>query len=138
MLALAAAPVAAGCGCDRVARVIGPGDTERLYVCADIAETAEERRRGLRGRETLAPDEGLLIVFPTEGEVCISNDGVPFSIDVVYADRTDEVIAVEREVPADDPTPRCHAPVERVLEVPAGVATQVVPKRGDMDGDLLR
>ncbi|MFW5921207.1 MAG: DUF192 domain-containing protein [Polyangiales bacterium] len=137
-LALVAASLAAGCGCDRFARVVGPDDSERLHVCAEVAETEEERRRGLKDRDSLAEDEGLLIVFPAEGEVCIVNEGVPFPIDVVYAAEGGEVVAVERDIPAGDSTARCHAPVERVLEVNAGVASRVVPRDGDMPGDLLR
>ena len=113
-------------------RVVGPDGAERLHACASLAETAPERRRGLKDRESLGPNEGLLIVFPTEGEVCIENGGVAFAIDVVYLDASGEVVAVERDVPAGDDTARCHDPVQRVLELPAGAAGAVA------EGDLLR
>lgn len=124
--------LAAGCGCDRVVRLLGSDEREKLHVCVEIAESEQERRQGLKGRETLAPEDGLLIAFPLEGEACIANEGVSFPIDVVYAGAEGEVVAVERGVPADDATARCHAPVLRVLEVAAGVADPVEA------GDLLR
>ncbi|MCB9592516.1 MAG: DUF192 domain-containing protein [Sandaracinaceae bacterium] len=92
---------------------------ERAF-CARVAATEAERLRGLRGEGPLAPGEGLLLPFPVEDEICIVNDGVSFALDVAYADAAGQVVAIERRLPANDGTPRCHAPVRDVLEVAAG------------------
>jgi len=89
------------------------------------AETAAERRSGLRGR-TLAPGEGLLIAFPVEDELCITNDGVDQSIDAVFIDGGESVAHVERAIPAGDGTVRC-ATGQWILEILAGDATAVHP-----------
>lgn len=113
----------AGCGDGLAAAVLAPGgELERFSVQVDLAETAEERERGLADRASLGPHEGLLIRFPVEGEVCIDNGGVDFAIDVVYARGDGGVVAIERQVAAGDRTSRCHAPVREVLEVAAGNA----------------
>lgn len=115
-----------GCAGDALARIESPEGEQRLEVAiAHEARSAEERMRGLRGR-SIADDEGLLIVFPSEGEVCIVNEGVDYAIDVVYANAEGTVISVQRDVPAGDATPRCRMPTSRVLEVRAGVAASVV------------
>jgi uncharacterized membrane protein (UPF0127 family) len=104
----------AGCGCPTVAEV---GDEA---FCVEIARTEAERRTGLRGRPDLAAGEGLLLRFPIEDELCIVNDGVAFPIDVLYADASGGIVAIERAVAAGDPTLRCHGPASDVLEVSAG------------------
>lgn len=108
-----------------VARIDSPEGEERLTVRVELAVTAEERMRGLRDRNSLPEDQGLLLVFPVTGEVCVVNDGVPFAIDAVFVDAEGVVTAVERAIPADDPTPRCHPLTRRVLELAAGVAATV-------------
>ena len=119
MRAAALALLVGACGCP--GEVVIGGAT----FCVEVAETEAERTRGLRGREPLAPGEGLLLVFPVEDEICVVNDGVGFGIDVAYANAAGEVVALEREVGAGDGTPRCHGPTQDVLEVPAGALAGV-------------
>jgi len=95
-----------------------------LSVYVRLAETAAERAQGLRGSAPLASDEGLLIVLPRELGVCVVNDGVPESIDAVFASDADRVTAVEAAIPADDPTARCHR-ARRILELPGGRAAPI-------------
>lgn len=109
-----------GAGRARVAVLEGDDDPVPRTFCADLATTAEERRRGLAGRQGLGPDEGLLLVFPTTGEVCIENGRVTFPIDAVFVDPAGQVVGVELEIPAGDGSARCVDGVERVLEVAAG------------------
>ena len=114
-------------GCDDAAMVElrGPLDELRLRMHVDLARTADERRVGLVGRAGLSPDEGLLLEFPVEGEVCIQNAFVTFAIDVVFVDADSRVVAVEAGVPAGDTRARCHAPVNSVLELADGAALSV-------------
>ncbi|UCF48044.1 MAG: DUF192 domain-containing protein [Myxococcales bacterium] len=82
-----------------------------------IAQTEYERHEGLRLHGPLAPNEGLLLVFPEEGRVCITNAGVPFPIDVIYLSADRQVIAIERNIPANAPGPYCHPTTQLVLEL---------------------
>lgn len=107
-------------------RVVGPEGNERLSVTATIAADESSRRRGLAGVASLPRDSALLIVVPRETEVCITNAGVVFAIDVIFAGADGTVIAVEREIPAGATALRCHASVQQVLETNAGVAAAVV------------
>lgn len=91
-----------------------------LAFCAEVASTEAERAQGLRGRDPLGPGEALLLEFSVEDEICIVNDGVSFAIDAAYADADGVVVALERAIAAGDPTPRCHARTQRVLETAAG------------------
>jgi uncharacterized membrane protein (UPF0127 family) len=124
--ALAAACAIAGCGDAPLrVRVEAPDGGVALEVRAGEAITAAERRAGLTAVPPLEIDEGLLLEFPIEGEVCLVNEGVPYAIDAVYVDSSARVVALERAIPADDPTFRCHLATRTVLEVVAGAAAEV-------------
>ncbi|MAQ16455.1 MAG: hypothetical protein CMN30_16890 [Sandaracinus sp.] len=97
-----------------------------LEVEVERAVTAAERRAGLEGRDPLAAGHGLLLEFPVEDEVCIANGGVDFGIDGIFLDASGLVTALEREIPAGDPTVRCGR-ARWVLEVGSGAAAEVVP-----------
>ncbi|MBK6575122.1 MAG: DUF192 domain-containing protein [Sandaracinaceae bacterium] len=122
----AALPLLSGACADvPLVEVRGPDGTLRLRVEADFARTADARREGLAGRDGLDEGRGLLLVFPTEGEVCIENTPVGFAIDAIFANAAGRVIAIERDIPAGDATSRCHQPVAQVLELAGGVALSV-------------
>ncbi|MBK6811886.1 MAG: DUF192 domain-containing protein [Sandaracinaceae bacterium] len=65
--------LASACAAVSLLEVRGPDGTLRLRVEADFARTAAARREGLAARDGLDDGRGLLLVFPTEGEVCIEN-----------------------------------------------------------------
>ena len=122
---IAAAMIVASCGDELEAEVRDATGQRVLRVRVDLAETAEERRQGLRGRTQLGEREGLWLRFPVEGEVCLTNQGVGFDIDALFASREGTIVAVERAIAADDGNPRCHDGTADVLEVRAGVALGV-------------
>lgn len=101
----------------------------RAELCVERARSEDERRRGLAGRAGLGAraglPAGLLIAFPLEGEVCITNAPVSFALDVAFAARDGALVRVDRGVPPGDPTLRCAAPVQSVLETEAGVLDAV-------------
>ncbi len=91
-----------------------------LALRVAIADTEYERQEGLRLHGPLDENEALLLVFPRETLLCITNDGVPFSVDLVYLDAGYGVIATERNMAPNDPGPYCHPGAKMVLELSAG------------------
>lgn len=61
-----------------------------LVRAAHLAGDSRSRRRGLLGRTTLADDEALVIA-PTQG---VHTFGMHFAVDVVFLDRTGQVLKV--------------------------------------------
>jgi len=82
-----------------------------------LAETEYERQEGLRLRGPLAENEALLLVFPTETQVCITNAGVPFPIHALYFSASQQRIATEPNIPPNAPGPYCHPTTQLVLEL---------------------
>ncbi len=86
-----------------------------------IADTAEERMRGLSGRDKLGGAEALLIEAPVVDEICISNRDVGFGIVAIWAAERDAsglapVITIE-PFSAMQEEIRCHPGAKYVLEV---------------------
>ncbi len=101
--------------------VIGD-QTVHVYV----ADTDAERELGLSGRERLAPDEGMLFVFPIEGKFSFWMKDMKFPIDILWLSNDGTVIYIEENV-SPDSYPEQFAPksglARYVLELPAGFAS---------------
>lgn len=112
----------AGCGAEEApqrAHLVDADGHVLMTLNLAIADTEYERQEGLRLHGPLAQDEALLMTFPSEARVCISNAGVPFSIDVLFLNTAGHLVGAERGIPANAPGPYCH-PAKRVLELQGG------------------
>ncbi|MGE3273533.1 MAG: DUF192 domain-containing protein [Vicinamibacterales bacterium] len=79
------------------------GQTARLEVVA----TEDARMRGLMFRERLAPDAGMVFVFPEAGFYPFWMKNTLIPLDMVWLDTERRVVAIARSVPpcAADPCP---------------------------------
>jgi uncharacterized membrane protein (UPF0127 family) len=98
------------------ARLLDDDGNTLLVLEIAIADTAYERQEGLRLHGPLAKNQALLMVFPKETQVCLTNTGVPYPIDALYLSPTGQVTAAEPNIPAQAPGPYCH-PAQQVLEL---------------------
>lgn len=101
-------------------------------IDAEIADSEEERVRGLSGRESLPPGKGLLFVFPQAGKYGIWMQGMRFPIDVFWIGTDDTVVWVEEQV-VPESYPAVFDPPEDaryILETNAGVAEAFGIKTG--------
>ena len=78
-------------------------------------------------RHTVGEEEGLLLVFPVTGEVCISQAFVGFPIDAVFIGEDLRVLEVATNIPAGSDSLVCVDAVRYVLEVAATRAAEVEP-----------
>ena len=91
-------------------------------ISAEVADTQVQRMRGLSGREGLAPDSGMLFIFETDGKWGIWMKDMRFSLDIIWADASGNIVTIERGA-ALESYPKAFepsAPARYVLEVPAG------------------
>jgi uncharacterized membrane protein (UPF0127 family) len=100
-------------------QIRGPSGELELDILAEVAASAEDRITGLSKHDSLAPDEGLLLIFPAPTRACIRNESVRFPIDAIFASAEQRVIAIVRDLPAGDPSTHCHDATAFVLELPA-------------------
>lgn len=97
-----------------------------LATQLEIARNSAERRKGLLGRPSLLPGEGLWI-RPCQA---IHTGRMNFPIDVVYLDRVKKVLKTASHIPAwrISVCLRAHS----VLELPAGTVVQTFTTPGDL------
>jgi hypothetical protein len=96
-----------------------------LATCMEIADSAAKRNKGLLGRKSLAPGEGLWIA-PCEA---VHTFWMQFSIDLVYLDRKKRI----RKLVSDVRPWRLSAcfSAHSVLELPAGTIRATRTEPGD-------
>ena len=132
LLALAVLPVGLAAGCADAARRPLPRATVELAgvrIAVEVAATEAARRRGLSGREALAPEAGMWFVFPREEQRVFWMAGMRFPLDIVFLDARRRVVEVVSDAPPPPPPPAAEkapaeytsrVPARYVLEVPAG------------------
>ncbi len=91
-------------------------------VRAEIAETTEQRVRGLSGRVQLGKDEGMLFVFSVPGTYAIWMPDMNFPIDIIWLDENMNVVDIkEHATPESYPEKfKPNKPASYVLEVSSG------------------
>jgi uncharacterized protein len=91
-----------------------------------VADTDNERERGLSGKKSLANDEGMLFVFNEAGPQGIWMKDMQFSIDIIWIDQNNIVQGITPSVSPDSYPTTFTSPtdVKYVLEVNANWAKQ--------------
>lgn len=106
-------------------RVVNTTRQTELGNRIETADRGPRRRKGLLGRDGLAPGQGLWIV-PCEA---VHTFAMRFPIDLVYLDRRRRVLKVRHSVPPGRISAclRAHS----VIELPAGTVRQAQVSAGD-------
>jgi uncharacterized membrane protein (UPF0127 family) len=136
LLVLLLLAVAAACGGEdgggpKVVIETADGEEE---IAVEIADTPEERARGLMGRESLPEDSGMIFVYPepTEGAYWMKNTLIPLSI--AFYDSNGEILRIlDMEPCRRDPCPLYDPGVPYVgaLEVNQGAFERLGVREGD-------
>ena len=103
------------------------GDT----IFVEIADSPDTRSHGLMFRPSMAPDRGMLFVFPEKGDHAFWMKNTLISLDMLWLDESGTIIHLEPNVPIctrkDDSCPRYQSPYKslQVLELNAGMAKKL-------------
>ena len=89
-------------------------------ITAEVASTPQAREKGLMFRKELAPNHGMLFVFPTPSNLCfwMMNTIVPLSIAFMRDDGT--IVNLEDMKPQTTDSHCSLRPVRYVLEMNQG------------------
>ncbi len=105
-------------------------------IRVSVADTPESRQKGLSGRAGLAPDEGILFVFPQDGKHGFWMKDMRFSIDILWLNADGRIVHIAKSV-SPSTYPQSFVPTKParyVLEVLAGYVTE----HGVAIGDVVR
>lgn len=111
------------------------GDWGQARFVIELADTPQERSRGLMHRESLPRGAGMLFVYerPQRAEFWMKNTLIP--LDMIFADRTGRVTRVHHMAQPGDLTPIPGGDaVFAVLEINGGLARRF----GIAPGTVLR
>ena len=105
----------------------------------DIADDPAERAQGLSGRESLASQSGMLLVYDPGGAPGIWMKGMLFPLDIVWIGDDCTVLDTTANIPtpspgasdADLPRYRPATPTTYVLEINAGDVDRLEIQAGD-------
>jgi uncharacterized membrane protein (UPF0127 family) len=101
-------------------------------VEAEVVRTPEEMARGLMYRERLAPDAGMLFLFPEEANHVFWMKNTLIPLDMIFIDAGGAVVGVvERAEPLTTSARQVGQPSRSVLEVAGGTAAERGVRRGD-------
>ena len=102
----------------------------------DLAITPQEKERGLGGRDSLDPDNGLLFPYDHTEQYSFWMKDMRFPIDIIWI-RDNQIIDISRNVPIESGTQlrvyQPKEPVNKVLEINAGISDA----NGFQAGDLV-
>lgn len=102
-------------------------------IHAMVARHPSTRERGLSGLPALAPDEGMLFIFPEQGRHSFWMKDMKFAIDIIWIASNRDIIAISSGI-SPDTYPDTFIPprdVQFVLELGAGSAEKIGLKAGD-------
>lgn len=98
-------------------------------ISLEIADSQAERLRGLSGRSSLAPDAGMLFVFPTSNIYSFWMNGMQFPLDIIWISRGKVVDVVTLPPPSigssEIPQYKPSVDADMVLELNAGQAAML-------------
>lgn len=130
LMALTGLPLAAeDCRADRIEL---RGDWGRAAFSIEIADSVEERARGLMFREAMAAGAGMIFVYPEPGPVAFWMKNTRIPLDMIFADENGQVLRVHDNAIPGDLTPIDGGDgVLVVLEINGGLAKRLGIEPGD-------
>src|SRR3989338_2460075 len=102
-------------------------------VRVTAADTPATRQRGLGERNNLAPDEGMLFIFPQDGKYGFWMKNMKFPIDILWLSEARRIVYMAQSV-SPETYPQVFTPsipARYVLELPAGYAKAYTVDVGD-------
>jgi uncharacterized membrane protein (UPF0127 family) len=98
----------------------------------ELALTPAQQQQGLMFRQSMAPDAGMLFVFPESREQAFWMHNTYIPLDMVFIKPDDTILSIaERAVPLTDTAVPSRGEAKFVLELNGGTASRLGIKPGD-------
>lgn len=98
----------------------------------ELALTNKQRQQGLMYRKELAPDKGMLFIFPTERMQSFWMRNTYIPLDIIFLRADGSIVNIVKNAEPETDTPRSStAPAKAVLEIAGGRAAELQLAPGD-------
>ena len=109
--------------------VSAPDPIARFTV--ELAQTPQERGRGLMFVEEMPRSSGILFVFPDEQMRSFWMRNTLIPLDIIYADATGTIVSIQADaVPLDETPLPSEGAAQFVLEINGGLAAEMGIEQG--------
>ncbi len=106
----------------RTTKIVLPNGTQKIE--AELAITQTEQTKGLSERSTLAPDHGMLFVFPSSAIYTFWMKNTLIPLDIIWLENKKivEITTLQSEIGSTIPTHTPSHKADTVLEINANLA----------------
>jgi len=87
---------------------------------AEVAATQSDRMQGLMYRQQLAPNQGMLFVFPFAAGHCFWMKNTPLPLSIAFLDESGHIINIDEMAPQTEDNHCPRQPARYALEMNAG------------------
>ncbi|MBB3542182.1 DUF192 domain-containing protein [Rhizobium sp. BK399] len=117
---------------DKEPLIIHTASGKRLNFIVEIADTNEERQRGLMYRKEMAEDAGMIFDFGVSRRVQMWMENTILPLDMLFVDSTGTIRNIKQNaVPYSQEVIDSMTEVKYVIELNAGVTAKLGIKPGD-------
>lgn len=108
------------------------GADQRYDFRVELAISMEEQARGMMGRQSLAPDSGMLFIYKTAEPRSFWMRNVPIALDIIYINEDATIGSIVAMAKPNDPTSLpSDYPAVAVLEIAGGRVAELGIVIGD-------
>lgn len=128
-------PVPSALGLTYSSLVVERADGSILEFQVELALTNKQRQQGLMYRTELAPDKGMLFIFPAERMQSFWMRNTYIPLDIIFLRADGSVVNIVANAAPETDTPRpSTGPAKAVFEIAGGRAAEL----GIASGDIVR
>jgi hypothetical protein len=103
--------------------MIATKEGRELTFQVEVADTPTKRELGLQYRRDLAPDRGMIFLFPTETEHAFWMKNTPIPLDMIFINSGGKIVGiVEQAVPFSTDSRSVSTASKFVLEINGGLS----------------
>ncbi|MDO8527313.1 MAG: DUF192 domain-containing protein [Deltaproteobacteria bacterium] len=103
-----------------------------ILLTVEVAQSAEERKTGLMGRENLPDNHGMWFVFSDDVQDPFWMKNTPLALDLIFVDKDSKIVdIIANATPNSELLLVSHQKYRYVLEVKAGSAANYKIETGD-------
>lgn len=116
----------AACSAQDSPSILLEGRYDSRRIAIEIADEPAEHSKGLSGRDALAPNTGMLFIFPDDRDRTFWMRDTRFPLDIIFIDSAGAIVGIaERAKPHDETTLSVDAHSRYVLEIEGGLASRI-------------
>ncbi len=113
-------------------RFLDKNDDLLSIVQIEIADDDAKRTQGLMYRDSMAENEAMLFILPSETEQSFWMKNCIIPLDIIYANSKNQIITIQKNtVPYSEDSIPSNGPAKYVVEVNAGFCDRHSVKPGD-------